>query len=618
MTPHSFGRSDGRGRRARPCLRERPRDSWRTSDPGRAFRVVLLGVLAVLVLAGAWVGVRGALASAHLAEAQRLAGELQETVLAGDEASAGSLDALAAETSAAHALTDDPVWRAVQVLPWAGPPMRAASTIASALDDVVSRTALPLADEAVDALEELRPQDGRIDPQAVASLAEPSARAASAARAAAREVDAIDSSPLTGSLAGTVEQVSAALDGVADLSEGLANAGDLLPPMLGAEGERDYLVVFQNNAEWRSLGGIAGSLLLLHTDDGRVSLTGQDAASSMTSYDDSVLPLDAEVTSVYDDRPGRYVHNTTQVADFGVGAPLASEFWSREHGQVPDGVLSLDPVALSYLLTATGPVTLPTGDVLTSDNAVPLLLNEVYSRYPDPVLQDAFFQASAAAVFDRLLGGDVPTASLVQALAQAGAEHRVLVWSADPEEQAILDGSTLQGGLPESDDDTTSFGVFLNDGTGSKLDYYMSSGAEAQWCTWVPGGRSSASLVVELRSDVPADVMSLAPHVLGIDEEGRTTAGTPPGVVRTVAYIYLPEDATLDGLDTTAGTAREVGIHDRRRVVVWESDTTPGATATLSLVARTSGTGPSLDVRTTPSLHDLGDPSAGAGCQSVQ
>ena len=45
---------------------------------------------------------------------------------------------------------------------------------------------------------------------------------------------------------------------------------------------------------------------------------------------------------------------------------------------------TFDPVALSYLLQATGPVTVPTGSgepvTVASDNAVDVLLHEAYQR----------------------------------------------------------------------------------------------------------------------------------------------------------------------------------------------------------------------------------------------
>ncbi len=51
-----------------------------------------------------------------------------------------------------------------------------------------------------------------------------------------------------------------------------ASAARLLPPMLGADGPRDYLVVFQNLAEPRATGGMFGSFAVVHTDQGKVTV----------------------------------------------------------------------------------------------------------------------------------------------------------------------------------------------------------------------------------------------------------------------------------------------------------------------------------------------------------
>ena len=110
--------------------------------------------------------------------------------------------------------------------------------------------------------------------------------------------------------------------------------------------------------------------------------------------------------------------------DFTVGAPLAREMYRLNSGTTVDGVLTVDPVVLSYLLQATGPVSLPTGDTLTAENAVPLLLNEVYFRYEKPADQDAFFAGAAGAVFQALADGQGSASALVTAIdARHGATY---------------------------------------------------------------------------------------------------------------------------------------------------------------------------------------------------
>ena len=62
-------------------------------------------------------------------------------------------------------------------------------------------------------------------------------------------------------------------------------------------------------------------------------------------------------------------------------------------------------MALSYLLRATGPVTLTDGSRLTGDNAVDFLLSDVYERLQDPLQQNAYFAGAAMAVFTKLVSG---------------------------------------------------------------------------------------------------------------------------------------------------------------------------------------------------------------------
>src|SRR5690606_33384364 len=101
--------------------------------------------------------------------------------------------------------------------------------------------------------------------------------------------------------------------------------------------------------------------------------------------------------------------------------------------------------ALGYLLKATGPVTLPTGETLTSENAALVLLNEAYFRYPDPKVQDAFFAAAAASIFDAVKSLQGSTKDLVDAVARSVDDRRLIFWSAIPEEQAMIAETSLAG-----------------------------------------------------------------------------------------------------------------------------------------------------------------------------
>ncbi len=51
--------------------------------------------------------------------------------------------------------------------------------------------------------------------------------------------------------------------------------------------------------------------------------------------------------------------------------------------------------------------------------------------------------------------------------------RRVLVWSAHPEEESQILTTSVSGRLPIDPVKQPTVGVFLNDGTGAKLGYYL-------------------------------------------------------------------------------------------------------------------------------------------------
>lgn len=554
-------------------------------------------ILLVAVCLTAWVGIRGFLAYQHLADAQERADDAA-AVLA-DPASAGDLiRSISADTSAARELTSDAVWRAAEGVPWVGPQLVAVSSVAAALDDVASYSLTPLGSVAASfSLDSIRPQNGAIDLSAFSELDGAASEGTSGLAAAASAVDSIDADPLIGPLRDAVDEVANLLSQAHVAADALNRTTALLPPMLGADGPRDYLIVFQNNAEWRSLGGIVGAMVLVHTESGQITLGAQASSSDFTRYDDPVVPMTDDEIRLFGRQPARYVQNVTQIPDFTRDAPIVQAMWQRQTGTTIDGVLSLDPVALSYLLEATGPISLPTGDELNAENAVRLLLNEVYLRYEDPRHQDAFFAAAAASVFSSLTSGAVDPTALVSALGRAGEEHRLMIWNAAPDEQSVLDGTTLQGGLEPVDPDEAKFGVYLNDGTGSKMDYYMQVAAGVESCT-----SDESTLRVTLRSTAPADAASLPTYITG-----GGSFGIPPGEVETIAYIYLPENSEL--VSTRAPDQEEAppvggGTDAGRQVLVWTTQLTPGAETTLDVTVTTPDID-ALTARVTPTVHGV-------------
>jgi hypothetical protein len=567
---------------------------------GRILVWVLLALVIVTAVAAAWLGMRGYLAYSHLRAAESAARQLSADV--GDPATAAAgIPAIAADTAAARSLTSDPIWAAAEALPWVGDQLAAVATVAASIDDVAGSALEPLVGLASDfSVDALRPTDGRFDLSGFTDMQSAAAAAAAETAEASADLDALDRTRLLPVLATSIDEVGGLLATVETAADAISRTTRLMPAMLGQDGPRNYLVVFQNNAEWRSLGGIVGAMAMIHTDGGSLALAAQGSSSDFTRYADPVSDIGPELTELMGAKPAQFIQNATQVPSFPLAAELSREMWARETGTQVDGVLSLDPVALSYLLEATGPITLPTGDVLTTENATQLLLNEVYQRYERPADQDAFFEAAAASVFAALAGGSADPTALIAGLARAGEENRLLIWNADETEQAVLDGTTLQGGLPVTDADETAFGVYVNDGTGSKMDYYMTLATGVAWCTDTEGS-PDATLTVTLRDDAPADAAALPDYITGAGG-----FGVAPGLTETITYLYLPEGSEVLARSATGGGSERgfgTGVDQGRTVLSWATVLRPGEEATASVRVRTPFT-ESLTARTTPVLPE--------------
>ena len=123
--------------------------------------------------------------------------------------------------------------------------------------------------------------------------AEPARESEEAFDDAAAALEAVDEGGLLGPVATSFNELrSIVLDARATLGSAY-RAADLMPSLLGAETARDHLLVFENNAELRSMGGLAGSISLIHADDGEVEIMEQEGTSKYLGLQRPVIPLTA-------------------------------------------------------------------------------------------------------------------------------------------------------------------------------------------------------------------------------------------------------------------------------------------------------------------------------------
>jgi len=567
---------------------------------------IVVAVLLVIAALAAWIGVRGFLARQELNAALPAAHSIQHAIVAGDLASArSSAVTLEKHASSAAALTSDPVWRAVEIVPWVGPNLTAVRTAAGATEQVASRVIQPLVGVAASAdPRSLAVTGGRVDLAPLIAAQPVVAKAQAAFHGAEKELATVDASAIIQPVGSAVERLRTLFAEATPAVDAVGNGAKLLPAMLGAGGAREYLLVAQNPAELRATGGLIGSVALIRADHGAISLVAQQAGTSIGPWTEPVASIPEGPTGLYGPLIGRYLQDVNFTPDFPLAASTASRMWTLKNGGTVDGVITMDPVVLAAVLHATGPIALPSGDTLTSANAVHLLLSEVYQRYVDPHQQDAFFASAAAAVFQRVAAGGIDGSALVSALAAAGSSHRLLIWSAHPEEQAVLASTTLAGGLPISTASTAGIGVYFNDATGSKMDYYLHTSVAAGAAVCRADGKPTTRIAVTLANRAPADAATSLPAFV----TGGGLSGVAPGLIQTRVVVYGPSGGLVAG--TTKGSAVDStvsGTDQGRPVAVLTVTLAPGEQKTVEVdFLGVKQTGTQVAVTTTPTLSGTG------------
>jgi hypothetical protein len=570
---------------------ERPLGSHRRRS-GRPIRLALscLGLVVLTTVAGgAWLASKASTISSELNAATVLITPLKAAISSGTPGNSSETVAqLRAHTAAAKEAANDPVWTLASSLPGLGSNFSAVAEVARSADDVVILGLEPLLKvySSVD-WETLLPSNSGTDLEPLAAAAPSISAAAHAVRLSADRLNQIDATTLFPEVA---EPLTRARDQLGDATTALdaaANASNIAPGMLGAQTPRNYLLIIQNNAESRASGGIPGALAVLSLDKGKLSLGSQSSAADVGTMS-PIVPLDREQQQIYSVRVGKFLQDVNLTPDFPTAASVAQTMWERKTGQRVDGVISIDPLALGYILDATGPVRvvqpelvalarlgLPTE--LNGNNVVQTLLSDVYAKIDQPALQDAYFAGVAQEVFAALSDGRGNAKGLIAGLTRGADEGRVLVWSGLAVEQSVLSKYALSGSIAGPSVAPAQFGVYFNDGTGAKMDYYVNRTVQlVKECA--KDGYEQTTVRVTSTNTAPADAATTLPAYV----TGAGAFGVPAGSVQTNIVAYGPvqanmETAYVEGQKTDFAAHR----HANRPVGVLAVRLAPGESRTV-------------------------------------
>jgi hypothetical protein len=564
--------------------------------------------LIVIVLVVVWFAVRAA---------QSLVTKMQTEVKNSDFKALGATSKeLQKRSSGAVSGTHDITWRAAELTPVIGGNLTAVRVVAESIDAIVDRVAVPAASVVGNLDIGARTPSGGFD---LTPLVKGNAIVADAISVFGSSIDnlkALDTSNTVGPVTNAVSEISKTL---VTTNDAVVEAKPLLQvaqAALGTEGPRNYLLAFQNNAESTALGGSAASYILMSVDNGKIGVA--DAANS-GDFEEGIpvdVPVDQSAIDLYGSYLIDHVNTSTSRPDFPTAASVISAFWLRDRGSRVDGVISVDPIALALILKATGPITLASGDVLTDENAVSLLTNGVYKRFPnneDQPKADAFFAEASAMILDKVTSGSFDPAKMIKALSTGVDQGDVMFWSSNPEEQALLTGDRVQGVLPPTNSDSTVIGAYYRDTSASKIDYYLNTSTKTTSDVCTNSENPTFSTTVTLHSDLTAkEARDLPEYVMSRDWKGTK--------FRTEIFVYGPVGATVanatvdaQGLQTyLAQTTDDLG----RPVASFAAFLAPGETTTVTATfTGAAGTYGPLEVRGTPMINKTKITVDNPGCK---
>jgi hypothetical protein len=580
---------------------------------------VVAGVIVLLALAGGWVGIRALNAKSDLTKAQTLVSTIKTQATKMDFAGLGTTSKqLSAATSSAVAQTHDPLWRAAEVLPFIGKDLSAVRQMAEAIDSVSVNTLAPVAKVASGLnVASLKPVNGKFNLAPIVALNSVLGPAATSLHSASTAVSDIDLNGTMGVVHSAGVKLAGMLTSADTMVADIRSITSIAPAMLGTSGPRTYVLIFQNLAETTALGGTAAALSEVTVNDGAISM-GRQASSANFPWQDGrpVIPVDPNLSNLFNSVFYTRLNLATSRPDFPTAAEITQAFWKEDIGGTIDGVISIDPVALAHILAATGPVSMSTGDTLTSANAVSLLLNQIYFRYSAPKdipKTDAFFAEAAKAMFTGLLTSKADPKALLQAVTQGVTEHRIMVWSSHPDEQKVIAGTALSGVLPTDNTTSTTTGVFFRDMSASKMDYYLHTSANltTDVCT---AATPTFTTTVNLHSNLTTAQAAKLPFYVASQEWGAKQFETQVFVYGPPGTTFASAKINIAGVSTTlGGTTNDLG-----RPVAWFwVMLAPGQSSTLTATfTGPKGTYAAPALRTTPMLNPTTVTVEPASCAS--
>ena len=544
-------------------------------------RWIALAIVALVAVLGAWIAVTAFSAKSQLQQVRDSAQQVKEALVKGDaNAATGWADKAVAQSQSAQRSTHSAVWNVVAAVPLIGGPIKSAQQMSDVVAGLASEVLRPAAKAGVGLTPSRLYSNGRIDVQLLRQQEADLRSLADNADRINAQAESIPSASLIPPIQNARAQLQEQTASTAGLLRDSALAAQIAPAMMGADGPRAYLMAFQTNAEARGTGGLLGGFGVLRFDNGKPRV---DTLAPNTELASASAKVD--FGPEYDDQygfnnPFTDFRNSNFSSHFPYAAQIWKSMWERQAGQIVDGVIGIDPVALSYILEAEGPVKLADGQAVTADNVVELTESTAYLKFPtDQAARKKYLQDIANEVVKKTTGQIQSPGKLLQALGRAAGERRISIWSANPTEQKVLGQTPLAHEIPN--DPAPYAEVIINNLGGNKMDYYLKREIEyaADGCA---GDMRNSTITVRLTNTASGDKLpEYVGGTMGLNPD--IPIKVPPGTMVTSVRVLATQGAKLTAV-TSDGEKIGAVVHTERGHPTYEVQVAipPGQSGELS------------------------------------
>lgn len=461
-----------------------------------------------------------------------------------------------------------PLWMVASIIPVYGQDISGMRDLMTALDNAFDEGLVPLTKTLeANPPDSLISADRRINVAAVTQLLDAVQDAAPSMQKCA---DVAESLPEM-----HIEQLKSVVDPAKEklttINATFQKAAALAPvagPVLGANGNRTYLIVAQNSAELRSSGGFPGSMGTLEIRDGEIILNDfAKVYDVLTDTNPSSVSITDEEYALFGAASMDCPRDAGIDPDFTRVASIWAASYEERNAAHLDGVISITPSVVQDILAIVGPVTLSDGTELTGSNATKVLQSDIYWKYlaegADPdgtggAVTDALFAQAAHETFNKLfsnLNADT-LIKFASCMAKDMEDRTVMFWLTDEGGQAILASLDCSGALND-DPMRPELGVFFSLWVGSKMGWYVDIDNQVLESKKNADGSYTYKMQTTFTDTVSSEeIVAGGEYIIGDIYDYEY------GILYPCLYIYAPAGGSISNLESNSSVAFEEARHD--------------------------------------------------------